>query len=268
MGHVQRMLLGDAGAIRTPRTSRRSTSSASAGTTSSRSRARACNGLAATIELMEHMPPNERPDVLAIYPSWWGILPTLVLETRCSRASRSRGTSSAAATRTSSTAPTGTSSAPANDPRATPAGEAVRDEVDPPTSLSEKRARATRSPHRRSGFDRDEGARRPGGRDARPARRRAALRRRKGGALRPPEAHRASARRTWWSAPRPREGDHRPRARRRGGDRAACLCPSSEAWVERVVAVPADSASRTTIDVTLANDGPGDFVDYHVWVTQ
>jgi hypothetical protein len=33
-------------------------------------------GLPATIELMEHVPAADRPDVLAIYPSWWGILPT------------------------------------------------------------------------------------------------------------------------------------------------------------------------------------------------
>lgn len=34
------------------------------------------NGLAASIELVERMPPEDRPDVLAIYPSWWGVLPT------------------------------------------------------------------------------------------------------------------------------------------------------------------------------------------------
>jgi hypothetical protein len=34
------------------------------------------HGLPATIELMEHVPPNDRPDMLAIFPTWWGILPT------------------------------------------------------------------------------------------------------------------------------------------------------------------------------------------------
>jgi len=34
------------------------------------------NGLAASIELIERMPEDDRPDVLAIYPSWWGTLPT------------------------------------------------------------------------------------------------------------------------------------------------------------------------------------------------
>jgi len=32
-------------------------------------------GHAAVIELMERIPPEDRPDIFAIYPSWWGILP-------------------------------------------------------------------------------------------------------------------------------------------------------------------------------------------------
>jgi len=34
------------------------------------------NGLAASIELIERMPDKDRPDLFAIYPSWWGTLPT------------------------------------------------------------------------------------------------------------------------------------------------------------------------------------------------
>ena len=33
------------------------------------------HGLPATLELIERMPQAERPDVLAIFPTWWGILP-------------------------------------------------------------------------------------------------------------------------------------------------------------------------------------------------
>jgi hypothetical protein len=33
------------------------------------------HGLPATIELLERIPPRERPDVLAIFPTWWGVLP-------------------------------------------------------------------------------------------------------------------------------------------------------------------------------------------------
>jgi hypothetical protein len=32
-------------------------------------------GLPATLELIERIPPADRPDVLAIFPTWWGILP-------------------------------------------------------------------------------------------------------------------------------------------------------------------------------------------------
>jgi len=34
------------------------------------------NGLGATLELIERIPESERPDVFAIYPSWWGDLPS------------------------------------------------------------------------------------------------------------------------------------------------------------------------------------------------
>jgi hypothetical protein len=33
------------------------------------------NGLGATLELIERVAPQDRPDVFAIYPSWWGDLP-------------------------------------------------------------------------------------------------------------------------------------------------------------------------------------------------
>jgi hypothetical protein len=37
----------------------------------------AVHGLGASIELIERMPKGQRPDMMAIYPSWWGDLPTL-----------------------------------------------------------------------------------------------------------------------------------------------------------------------------------------------
>jgi hypothetical protein len=33
------------------------------------------HGVAASLELIERIPPRERPDALAIYPGWWGDLP-------------------------------------------------------------------------------------------------------------------------------------------------------------------------------------------------
>ncbi len=35
------------------------------------------HGLGASIELIEQIPVDERPDIMALYPSWWGELPTL-----------------------------------------------------------------------------------------------------------------------------------------------------------------------------------------------
>ena len=32
-------------------------------------------GVGASIELIQHLPPSERPDTLAIYPGWWNSLP-------------------------------------------------------------------------------------------------------------------------------------------------------------------------------------------------
>jgi hypothetical protein len=37
----------------------------------------AVHGLGASLELIERLPLGERPDAMAIYPSWWGDLPTL-----------------------------------------------------------------------------------------------------------------------------------------------------------------------------------------------
>ena len=34
-------------------------------------------GVGATLELLEHVPPRDRPDSMALYPSWWGDLPGL-----------------------------------------------------------------------------------------------------------------------------------------------------------------------------------------------
>ena len=40
------------------------------------------HGLAATLELIERIPTRDRPDVLAIFPTWWGVLPDVVRERR------------------------------------------------------------------------------------------------------------------------------------------------------------------------------------------
>ena len=47
------------------------------------------HGLGATLELIERMPAADRPDVFAIYPSWWGDLPSW-FGRRSDRGSRAR----------------------------------------------------------------------------------------------------------------------------------------------------------------------------------
>lgn len=74
--HPRRVLLGDAGAIpyvaKTP-----ALDAIGLGGYKKLPFARAkLQGVGATLELLERMPLNDRPDMLAIFPSWWGVLPT------------------------------------------------------------------------------------------------------------------------------------------------------------------------------------------------
>ena len=245
-----------------------STSSASAATTRSRSRAPAYKGLAATIELMEHLPPAELPrrprhlpelvghpaDVVlgrgvvaplprrgnvicggyedVVYRADWHLLDTGEA-TRASRPGRRDG----AATR--STSPTCSARSgtrvrlrgPAT--AASPSSRCSADPADPDEGHARRRTRAQARTTERFVFARL---------DAGPTRRTSSSARR-------PEKRRrcasASAART--IAPR------RLRAR-------------ATAWVEPVVRDPGAARRRRRSTSTLANEGPGDFVDYHVWV--
>jgi hypothetical protein len=74
-GNVHRVLVGDAGAI--PYFSGIPALDAiGLGGTHRLPFARAVRlGVGATVELIEHLEPSDRPDLLAIYPSWWELLP-------------------------------------------------------------------------------------------------------------------------------------------------------------------------------------------------
>jgi hypothetical protein len=74
-GNAHRVLVGDAGAI--PYFSGLAGVDAiGLGGTDGLPFAQAVNlGVGATVELIERLPPEERPDRLAIYPSWWDLLP-------------------------------------------------------------------------------------------------------------------------------------------------------------------------------------------------
>jgi hypothetical protein len=52
-----------------------------------------------------------------------------------------------------------------------------------------------------------------------------------------------------------------------GKDLATLHWTAGEAWVEESVEIPGARVSRE-IEVELANLGPTEFVDFHVWVAQ
>jgi hypothetical protein len=73
--NVERVLVGDAGAI-TYASDRPGLDLIGLGGYHAFPFARATvHGLGASLELIERMPPGERPTVMAIYPGWWGDLP-------------------------------------------------------------------------------------------------------------------------------------------------------------------------------------------------
>jgi hypothetical protein len=75
--HARRVLVGDAGALMYS-SDRAGLDIIGLGGYHDLPFARAgVHGLGASLELLERIAPDERPDLMAIYPSWWGDLPTL-----------------------------------------------------------------------------------------------------------------------------------------------------------------------------------------------
>ncbi len=229
------------------------------------------HGLAATIELLERMPEAERPDVLAIFPTWWGILPTwfgkkvlrrfpvegnvicggyehIVYEAdwhwlNTGERLRWKPTS-------------GESSVPT--PR-------IRTVVDVADLMSEKNAHYTFS-HPANGWtdlrvlpDPDEprrdmldGGRRivPGHWEAFRARQ---LTRGQSLQLVLRTAQEASA---------------TVRVSIDGRDAGTLTLERTEGWQETAFSIRAEYVGAETVDVRLTNEGPGDLVNYHLWILQ
>jgi hypothetical protein len=222
------------------------------------------NGLPSTIELMEYVPPDERPDVMAIYPSWWGILPTWFSKTVLDRVPAEGnvicgGYEDVVYLSDWSLLGTG------NDPRLAPQGEAVKDEVDVADVLSEKR-HAYAFPHPGGGWTEMKVLADPvnGRTDMLDGGRRIAAGREERFVVGGRVAAQKAAHLVVRSAP-----EAKAHVRVLAGDRelAAMDLDATEGWVEKVVELPADAVGEET-HVTFANDGPNDFIDYHVWVTQ
>ena len=57
------------------------------------------------------------------------------------------------------------------------------------------------------------------------------------------------------------------RVRVAGGDVTRLDWAPTEGWVDLVAEIPAALVTHA-IEIEMANDGPGDFIDYHAWLTQ
>jgi len=219
-------------------------------------------GLPATLELLEHVPPSDRPDLLAIYPTWWGVLPTWFSSDVIARFPVEGNVICGGYEDVVYTADWHLLGTGARV-RSLPESETVRDEVDVADLLSE-RDHGYRAPARGGWTDMKILAdpKEPaadlfdGGRRISPS------------LAETFTLHSLDARRTAHlvvrSAPEKNTTVH---VRIHDADVATLEFERTDGWVERTAEIPAGVVLQD-LDVTLVNSGPGDFVDYHVWVTQ
>ncbi len=220
-------------------------------------------GLSSTIELLEHVPEADRPDVFAIYPSWWGILPTWFAAGEIARFPAEGNVICGGYEDVLYRADWHLLGSGENA-RSIPLGVRVRDVVDvadllseadhdyhfdaPASGWTDMKILPDPADTRRDMLD--------GGRTLRPG---SSERMRLGG---------LDAGRNAWlvvrSAPS-RDADVVVRVA--GEDAARLHWTAGEAWVEQSVMIPGARVTRA-IDVELANPGPTEFVDFHVWVAQ
>lgn len=222
------------------------------------------HGLPATLELIEHIPSRDRPDVLAIFPTWWGVLPTWFSSQVMRRFPVEGNVICGGYEHVAYQADwhllnTG------NDLRRSPKGDSgVVDEIDIADLISEKkhsydfsrpangwtdmRILADDAGVREAIFD---GGRRIGkGHSERFTILGAAPT--KGGHL------------VVRTAP---EGKSLVEVRVDGAPLAKDLFEHYDGWVEHEIELPKERI-RNGMVVEFINEGPDDFVDYHVWVTQ
>ena len=222
------------------------------------------HGLPATLELLEHLPAADRPDLLAIYPSWWGVLPTWFTSAELARFPAEGnvicggyedviykadwhllGTGNRLRTM------------PPNDTH-------VVDTVDVADLLSEK-SHGYEFPRPAGGWtdmkilpdpmepaeDMFDGGRRIGkGKSERFVVR---------GLTRGHAAHLVLR-----SAP---DGHASMRVKVKGHEVDRVAMDPTEGWVEKWATLPKEDVDEE-LEIELANDGPDDFIDYHAWVTQ
>jgi hypothetical protein len=222
------------------------------------------HGLPATLELIERIPDADRPDVLAILPTWWGVLPAWFAGEVMRRFPAPGNVICGGYEHVVYRADwrlLGTG----DRLRAMPEGDrVVRAEIDVGDLVSERESeyvferpsngwtdmRILPDPEdeRRDLFD--------GGRRIAPGRRESFV---ASGLEAGRPAHLVVR-----SAP---EKATRVRVLVDGVEIGTLTLERTGGWVEAPIAIPRERVKRS-IHVELVNDGPGDFLDFHDWVTQ
>jgi hypothetical protein len=221
------------------------------------------HGLPATLELMEYLPVAERPDVMAIYPTWWGVLPTWFSSGVLKRFPVEGNVICGGYEKVIYKADWHLLGS-GNETRRLPLHTVVKDEVDIADLVSEG--------HHEYKFPS------PGGgwtemkiladlanprADVWDGGRRTAAARGESFPLRGLESSRA-AHLVVRTAP---ESKTTIRVVVDGNEVARTTFEPTEGWVERAIPIPGPNVSNTT-RVAIENDGPGDFIDYHLWIAQ
>jgi hypothetical protein len=218
------------------------------------------NGLPATLELIERMPKDERPDVLAIFPTWWGVLPVWFSKEVLARFPVEGNVICGGyedVVYKADWSLLGTGEAP----RA-PKGGRIVDALDVADLVSERWHHYV-MPTPAGGWTEMKIL-------ADPADSRADLfdaGRRFGPSLSERfTLHAAFPKsRAWLVLRTAPEKLSQVRVKINGREIALLVLERRDGWDERVIdlAVPPD-----VLDVELASEGPGDFIDYHVWLVQ
>ncbi len=221
------------------------------------------HGLPATLELIERMPASERPDVLAIFPTWWGVLPTWFSSAVLARFPVEGNVICGGAEDVIYKADwhlLGTGELPRELPR----GEKIKDSVDVADLVSEKE-HAYVFPTPAGGWtdmkilpDPDDDST-----DLFDSGRRIAAGKNERFVLSHLEAGK-TAHLLVRTAP---EKDSHVFVRVDGKPTVELAFVGGSAWVEAVAEIEGARVGAS-IEVELWNQGPADFVDYHVWISQ
>lgn len=222
------------------------------------------HGLPATLELLERIPDADKPDVLAIFPTWFGVLPVWFASDVLRRFPVEGNVICGGYEHVVYRADwhvLGTG----DRIRLLPEGDSrVLAQVDVSDLVSEERS-GYRFERPSNGWTDMRILADPTNpaRDMFDAGRRIAVTRRESWVARGATAGRP-AHLTVRAAP---ESSTRVRVRVNGIDAGVIELERTLGWVEKSLAIPTGRV-QSSMRIELTNEGPGDFVDYHEWITQ